>query len=50
MKITNIQKKQIVTLILSLLLAIGSYWIPLPLRTPTWSPHLPDLPNRVVAG
>lgn len=31
----QIQRKQFITLVLSILLAMGSYWIPLPLSTPT---------------
>jgi len=30
----QVQCKQFITLVLSILLAIGSYWIPLPLSTP----------------
>jgi hypothetical protein len=32
---SQVQRKQIITLALSILLAIGSYWIPLPESTPT---------------
>jgi hypothetical protein len=31
----QIQRKQFITLVLSILLAMGSYWIPLPFSTPT---------------
>jgi len=32
---SQVQRKQIITLVLSMLLAIGSYWIPLPDSAPT---------------
>ena len=31
----QVRRKQFITLVLSMLLAIGSYWIPLPVGAPT---------------
>ena len=40
---TQIQQKQIVTLVLSIVLAVGSYWIPLRPNTPMLNLELPEM-------
>jgi hypothetical protein len=40
---TQIERKQIIMLVLSIMLAVGSYWIPLPPSAPMRNPKLPEM-------
>lgn len=40
---TQIQRKQIIVLMLSIMLAVGSYWIPLRPSIPMFNPELPEM-------
>jgi len=40
---TQIQRKQIIVLVLSIMLAVGSYWIPLRPSIPMFNPELPEM-------
>lgn len=39
----QIERKQIIMLVLSIMLAVGSYWIPLPPSASMGNPKLPEM-------